>query len=504
MHRRLTANSASNLLRYVVSLGVAFFLTPFVVRTLGDDRFGFWVVVLSFVGYAGILELGVQPAVIKVVGQHKGSGNWKKLGELLFAAFLFFAGVGIVAGTAIAIAGPEIVPRLVKTFDLEHGARLLFLLIGIDVLLLFMNIFFSAVLYGWQLFPVKNAIDIAGWLVNAGIVVAFLPRGGLPLLAASKAGTDALILGATLIACRRHLPSLGPLGPRLTRESFRELLGYGGKIFISATSTRIASYTQPVIISSRLSAAATTAFAIPSRLVDYSKEIAYALSSGFMPMFSELAGRGEPGLIRSVYRSYSRYILLMVLPILVLILVYGKSFIGLWIGPSYAERGDRLLVLLTVDAALMGMQPLFWRLFLGIGRLNLVVAVSSIASLLQVGAGFLLVGSLGIEGVAYGFLAVTVPVQIIYLVYASRYLEASPVRLFLEVQGVPVALAAAYYLILRGVSGFLGQETYWLMLAGAALSLLPYIPLVLATLTRSERRALAGAVRRRLRAVRPQ
>lgn len=502
MHRRLTVNSASNLLRYVVSLGVAFFLTPFVVRTLGDDRFGFWVVVLSFVGYAGILELGVQPAVIKVVGQHKGSGDWKKLGELLSAAFLFFAGVGLAAGVVIALAGPGIVPHVVKTFEMEQGKGLLFLLIGADVLLLFLNIFFSAVLYGWQLFPVKNTIDIAGWLANAALVVAFLPRGGLPLLAASKAGTDALVLVATLVACRRQLPPLGLLRHRITRESLRELLGYGGKIFISATSSRIATYTQPVIISSRLSAAATTAFAIPARLVDYSKEIGYALSSGFMPMFSELAGRQEIGLIRSVYRSYSRYILLMVFPILVLILVYGKSFIALWMGPSYAERGDRLLVLLTADAALMGIQPLFWRLFLGIGRLNLVVAVSSITSLLKVGVGFLLVGSFGIEGVAYGFLLVTIPTQVLYHVYTSRYLETSAVRFFLEVQGVPVAVAAAYYGLMRGISGLLGQETYLLMVSGTALSLLVYVPMVLLTLTRSERGTLAGVLRNRLRAFR--
>ena len=71
VHRRLTLNSISNVARFIFLMVVAFFLTPFIVRVLGDSIYGFWVLLMSILGYASILEMGVQPAVVKLVGQHR-------------------------------------------------------------------------------------------------------------------------------------------------------------------------------------------------------------------------------------------------------------------------------------------------------------------------------------------------------------------------------------------------------------------------------------------------
>jgi len=489
-HRRLTLNSVSNTSRYIVFLGGSFLLTPFVVRTLGDAAYGFWVVLLAFAGYAGVLELGVQPAIVKLIGQYRGAADWRRLEELGTAALVFFAAVGTFAAVLVAFIMPALVPLLVKDHQSFENLRTLFALIGVDVLIMFLNYVFAGVLYGWQLYHGKNVIDMAAWVLNALILVAFLRRGGLPLLAASKAGTDLAALIATFLLCRRVLPDMHWLRGGLARRAFRELLGFGSKVFLSATATRIQNYAQPVIISAYISTAATAFFAIPSRLIEYTQQITWALSTGYMPMFSELDGQQDTVTIRSIYMRYSRFILTLTLPLLALVLVYGREFIGLWIGPEYAERGRGALYILTAATLAQALQPLFWRLFLGVGRLNLPVAISTAASLLSVALGLLLVRPMGITGVALGVLLTIGTIQIFFFLHTSRYLGISPLKHFREIQARPIAIGLAFVALAYACARVIGTRTYGAMAAGAILSSIAYAPLAYGSLHSNERRKL--------------
>ena len=56
--RRLLRNIASNWAGYVVQVAVGFFLTPFVVHSLGETQYGVWTLVVGVTGYYGLLDLG--------------------------------------------------------------------------------------------------------------------------------------------------------------------------------------------------------------------------------------------------------------------------------------------------------------------------------------------------------------------------------------------------------------------------------------------------------------
>jgi O-antigen/teichoic acid export membrane protein len=498
VHKRLTLNSASNVVRYAFSVAIAFFLTPFVVRTLGDAGYGFWVVLTSFVGYAGILELGVQPAVVKLVARHRGGQDPEKLEELISAALIFFTTVGLIGALFVAFALPPLVPRLVKEFHGVDGLGPLFLLIAADVVVLFLNYLFAGILYGWQLYGAKNVIDISAWIVNAAILVAFLARGGLILLAASKLATDILALFATYVFSTHALAGARPAFRRVPWSSFRDLLGFGGKVFISASTSRMSNYAQPLIISSRLSAGATAFYAIPVRLTDYSKQIVYALAAGFMPMFSELDAKNDAVSIRSYYLRYSRYILTATLPLLAMIYVYGSDFIGLWINPEYKARGHDVLYLLATAALLEGLQPLLWRLFMGIGRLNRMVTISAVTSLLTIVLSFAFVGPLGITGVALSVLIGVVLAQSIYLRQTCQYLQLSIPSLLWKTQGRPLLAGTACFVLMFAMSRLLGTGSYGVMAAGTLVSLCLYVPVAFVSLHSSERRKLLGLLQARL------
>jgi O-antigen/teichoic acid export membrane protein len=488
LHRRLTINSLSNLLRYSVSIVLSFLLTPFVVRTLGDALYGFWVVLLSFVGYAGIMEFGVQSAVVKLVGQHRLASNPEKLSRLLGAAFVFFSLIGIVSALFFAGVLPFLLPHIAKNAPAALSSRLLFAVIAIDILIIFQNSFLTGILFGWQLYPAKNLVDISSWVVNAILLFALLKSGDIFFLACVKTATDLGAFLITLWVVRATLPGFR-LNVRAARpETVRELLGFGGRLFVSATTTRIAAYAHPLVVSARISTAATAFFSIPVRLVEYAREIGWSLATGFMPAFSELEAQNQTGLLRSIYLRYSKYLLVATMPIYVLLIVYGGDFIGIWIGPDYGKQAAWPVRLIALAALIENLQPLYWRLFIGVGKLDVPVMISASASLASVIVGYILAPQLGITGPALAICITMGLAQILFTVHVSRYLQL-PVSKLVGLVSIRPLLTG----ILIGMLGLLlehtvGGGTLPAIILGVLVCLLAYAVLaVLIVLESSER-----------------
>ena len=73
--RRMFGNLAANQLGFIFPVVITFFLSPFVVHTLGDDLYGLWSLIISFTGHYSILTLGVQSAATRYVAWSAGKGD---------------------------------------------------------------------------------------------------------------------------------------------------------------------------------------------------------------------------------------------------------------------------------------------------------------------------------------------------------------------------------------------------------------------------------------------
>ncbi|RKZ12656.1 hypothetical protein DRQ53_14515 [bacterium] len=495
VHRRLTLNSASNMARFAVLMAVTFFMTPYIVRTLGDAVYGFWVLLMSFLGYASILEMGVQPAVVKMVGQHRAVGANERLKELVTAALVFFLSVGTVVVVLSVTLLPQLVTKFVEGLEEFDTGSALYLMIALDATIMYLNYLFGGILYGCQRYHLRNVIDLVAWALNVTLILLLLEDHGILGLMIAKTSMDLLVLVLSLAAIPRVFPEFGISLSALNWSSFRDLMSFGGRVFMSATTTRLAFHAEPMIIGATVGAAATAIYGIPVKLIDYTRQISWTLTASFMPMFSELESRKDSDLLRKIYFDYSRYIFMILLLLPVLLFVYGPNFIHIWIGPEYAIEGRMVLYLLTASVLVESAQPLTWRFFIGVAHLNILVVVSAIASLLTVVGAIILVHPMGIAGVALSqFIGATLA-QVAYLVHAARYLEVSPLSLIRQVNLRPALVAVVVYAVARTLAGTVGATTYPEMIIGTLISAVVHVTLCLRfAITPDERAFLARKI----------
>lgn len=498
-HKKLSINALSNLFRYLTYVVVTFLLTPITIRCLGESAYGLWVVVLSVVGYAGILEMGVQTAVVKLVAQYHGANDAKSLNQVVGAALAFFTGVGLLVATVFWAILPLFIDLMVADPSGRETVRQLLIILGINVVFVFPTYVFSGMVYGFQVYHLKNLIDVVSVIVNAILVYLLLIKGyGIFALATVKVFGDVVSLAALYLLSRKVFPQLRLSFLGIGKERYKEIFSLGGKIFSSATMVRIAANGEPLIISYALSNAATAVFSIPKRLIDYVKEISWSLTTGFMPMFSQLYGKSDTEGIRRIYLQYTRYLVMLLAPILAAVAVYGTPFISLWIGDTFAAKGKTLVLLLSASFAVECLQPLVWRMFIGVNRVGLLVRVSSFSSLAYLLLAFTLVWKLGINGVALGGLIVSCVCQSIFLIHTARYLQMSTLNYLKECHLMPILNTLVLLALMLWVSVTWPPVSYGVLVLQVTGTLVVYAAVSwLFALTETERLRILDFIRTR-------
>src|SRR5438445_81374 len=73
--KRFALNVIMNWIAMAVGMVVPFFLTPFVIRSLGVAAYGVWILAVSTVSYLNILDLGLRSAIIRFVSKAEAQGK---------------------------------------------------------------------------------------------------------------------------------------------------------------------------------------------------------------------------------------------------------------------------------------------------------------------------------------------------------------------------------------------------------------------------------------------
>ena len=69
---KLIRGSAVKITNFVLSIAISFYLMPFLIRSLGDSTYGIWTLVGEFLGYYGLMDIGLSSAVSRFISRAVG------------------------------------------------------------------------------------------------------------------------------------------------------------------------------------------------------------------------------------------------------------------------------------------------------------------------------------------------------------------------------------------------------------------------------------------------
>jgi len=341
-------NLLSNWVSFVANLAIMFFLSPFLVRNLGDDAYGFWSLAVSLTGYLGLMEIGVRTSTGRFINYYIGRGEEDRVSQVVNTSLTFYTAISVVllgAGALLGVFFADIFPKFPA--ELSAQAKWIIVLLGLNIWVGFFTGTFMQLLQANDRFDLQNLVAVVVLVLRtAGTVAAILAGYGLVTLALVQVGSG--VLGCVLLyfttVWKGHPVRLGLR--HFKWEMLRELFVFGTWVFVGNVGMRVISYFNAAIIGWLLGAKEITYYSIALLLVDYSHTLVGYLPRQILePDLAKAAGRAAKGEMQWLMVKGSRLSMFLAVPVLVGFLVLGQEFIRLWMGPEYRQSSEILSIL---------------------------------------------------------------------------------------------------------------------------------------------------------------
>jgi O-antigen/teichoic acid export membrane protein len=449
----LLKNITSNWMSLLINTGVSFCLSPYVVNRLGSLYYGIWALLGEFTGYLWLFDFGVRESIIKFVAQYHATGENEQLERTVNAALFMYMGIAalaFVASLGMALVLPfvfSIPPESVTT------ARWTLILTGAAIAQGFVFNVFIGVLMGLQRYYMVVRMSVVFTMIRAGLIVAALSNGlGLVALGAIQLIVGTMVGVMVVIFTKQSLPWYRPRVVRPAREELTRVFGYAKYVFGNNIGEKVVFRTDALIIGIFLPVASLAYYAIAGSLVKYMQQLVFTMASVLNPVSSTLDAKGDSSGLRVLFLSSSKAAVLIGLPVAIGFEVLGTAFIGLWMGPAYAETAGQILAVLAATH-LLGL-PHFCALTVlyGLGKHSIMAKWRAVEAVANLGISIVLVQRYGLIGVALGTLISHVVIACVILPHAMTrlldlrlrdYYVSTYVRPFIA--GLPFA-AACYFI----------------------------------------------------------
>lgn len=378
-------------------------MSPFMVHNLGDETYGLWVLVISLTGYMGLLDLGLKVAVVRYVSRFTAMGDIQGLNSIFSTGMAIYCSVsGLIFLLTLGLYSFAEV-FLTVSGEMLPTAKVVLLITGMNVAVALPVSVFNGILAGLQRYDVSNKIQISLLLISTSIIVWAISNGfGIIALGLIHFGMQ--ILSGILLAvfAHREFQELQFRWDLIRVKTARSLYGYGGFILLNNLAMYLLFYSGEVLTGLLINATAVTYYAIGSVLVRYLASIIGSMTQVLHPFASDQEARGNTESLQKTIIVGTKVCLLIALPVGIAYIVMGKSFIGLWMGSSYAETAGGVLTILAVGRIIWLAQSSTGNILLGVGKHRVTTLLNLATGLLGIVASLELGRAYGVYGVALG------------------------------------------------------------------------------------------------------
>ena len=336
------------------AVALAFFTTPYVVHNLGADSYGLLMTVGVVTSYFAFSDLGLGQATIKYVAEHAARQEWKDITKIFWTSVACYVICGGIAAIVLVIITPLLIHRLFRIPpELQETAVRVFYVSAAAFMAGMINSAPTSICRGLQRFDIANKVSILVVTVQTVLTVGVLAAGYsvyAVVLSNLAVGVVALIVNSVIAV--RLVPELR--SPSADTATLRKLAGFGGFFAISALVVPFLGHVEKLIIANWISIGAVTYYTIPFNVAAKLLIIPGAVIPALFPLFSSLKGSGGTKLGVDVYLRTSRYMVLMLMPIVLALVLVGEEFLELWLGPEFARQSAAPLQVLAVAMLLYG------------------------------------------------------------------------------------------------------------------------------------------------------
>lgn len=399
--RLIGRNISFRIISYAVTIVISFFLFPFIVRHVGKEVYGVYLVVMTVTGYFGLLDLGVMSALTKYVSEYNGKGDMKTINKIINASFSFYILIGVVIAFLMFICSLYFHHFFkIDTSNIKITNQL-FIVACISALFVWPLNTFHGTIQGLNLWNIDATVNIFTQIFNflAAIVLLSSGYGIVHLFIASQTLTVFGSLVLYYIAKKKS--NFKIIFPYVKIETFKFIFNFSFFMFLSSLISIFIFQIHNIIIGYFISMSAVTIYAVAFNIQKCFRAINSTIGAPPWTIASEMEGQKDYEGQKRLLFTGTKYMSAVLLPVIFMMLIFVEPFIIYWMGPDFHESifPARIIILFWL---FNGTSELATGMLTAKGIVKEVVFIQFAIAVLNVAIGISLIKILGITAMALG------------------------------------------------------------------------------------------------------
>lgn len=345
--KRLFKNAGFNSVGWGISICINLVATPYLVHQMGLELYGTYILLMTLLGMAALLDFGFAQTVTKYSAEEGLGAQQPRTAQVLCLGICVQICVGAIAVALLTRFSGEILQVLkIPPALIEEGKGALTFFAWAFLVQLMANMFIS-VLRGKQRYDISAVLVTSSNLLITLIAVGIIASGqGIVEIGMWTLGVVIITFLCSLVLVSHFVPRwYGQVS--LNREMSMPMVKYG--LFTSITNFAGFCSTHLIRISlgAILGPVAVSTYAVVMKLINAAQGFLQAVVSVLLPFASVLGVEQDEEKNRAVYLSAARVFSMLAVGGYLALSVLAEPLLTVWMDAAFAEEAAWLLQLLA-------------------------------------------------------------------------------------------------------------------------------------------------------------
>jgi len=395
---------AWSLAAYLVPAVATLVMTPFVVRGLGTDRYGLFVLAMTTVGFLAVLDLGLTTAATREFSLARVAADPVVARQTLATTTVAYAVLAVTGGGVLWLAAPWLA---VSAFALSDGLQGPAIeAFHIAAVGLFVNLLLPPYL-AWQ--RAADQLDAQGRIGITATVIGTVGtwwsgvNGDLAGALWFQVASSVVTLAASVWSVHRREPER-TAWVRPSIAVLRRLAGFAGFQLAGQVAGTIGQHIGRLLVARLLGPTELTWYSVPFTLLQRIQKLLEAATRLLFPRIAQLSVTNDAAAVADLYRRAQKVVVVVGFALCLPLGACGRSFLLAWLDPTFADHAALPMLIVAVGYAIGGAGVAYVSALLGLGRARDVLLVEVTITAIQAALLWPLGAWLGVDGIALAFL----------------------------------------------------------------------------------------------------
>lgn len=388
-----------SVLDYVSQPATMILAAPILLKTMGVQQYGTWMLVNSIAATASGLAGGFGDGATKFISMYRGRDDREGVARSLLAALMINSALSFLLVIGLVACAPLLVRHVFQVEPLlRHDAIVAVRISAFVLVLRFAQAIFTSAVRAYERYRPVVLTTVSSRLLIVFLAIILTSKGfGLVaiLWATLSVETIALIAQAVLahiILPLRRLPAID------IQCGLGDIVGFGLFTWLKSATGVLFGYADRLVIAALLGTGPLAFYVLCNQLT---QPIPTLLASSFNFIFPNFSARSAAGKWMGIERSYHAYVLVslcIAAAVCFPMSLAARSVLTVWLGPLLAVKYHALLIAMAVGNGLLALSIVPQYTALAFGRARALAYINLAAGISSAVGGYVLVHRIGLIG----------------------------------------------------------------------------------------------------------